>query len=227
MHEAGQSVSGAALDAVLATHPSSPGQPSARLHLDTATEILHQLHTEGPAFAARRHVVPDWLGNRAPLGDGSARALLTGIGEDTSRRAFLEQYYAVARGLILQSRHIIEHLNAHGYTIDRASLAGGHLKNPLLVTLYRDALGVDVVVPTTAEPVLLGAAMVAALAGGVYGNLFEALDMMASDQTVLARNADWARAHDIAYRIYRNLFATRNEIEAEAEAWLENTFVTT
>jgi D-ribulokinase len=227
MHEAGQSVSGAALDAVLATHPSSPGQPSARLHLDTATEILHQLHTEGPAFAARRHVVPDWLGNRAPLGDGSARALLTGIGEDTSRRAFLEQYYAVARGLILQSRHIIEHLNAHGYTIDRASLAGGHLKNPLLVTLYRDALGVDVVVPTTAEPVLLGAAMVAALAGGVYGNLFEALDMMASDQTVLARDADWARAHDIAYRIYRNLFATRNEIEAEAEAWLENTSVTT
>jgi hypothetical protein len=51
--------------------------------------------------------------------------------------------------------------------------------------------------------------------------------MMASDQTVLARDADWARAHDIAYRIYRNLFATRNEIEAEAEAWLENTSVTT
>lgn len=69
--------------------------------------------------------------------------------------------------------------------------------------------------------------MVAAVAGGVYGNLFEALDMMASDQTVLARDADWARAHDVAYRIYRNLFATRNEIEAEAEAWLENTSVTT
>jgi len=226
MHEAGQSLSGSALDAVLATHPGSPKQPSARLHADTAAAVLHLLDTEGPVFAARRHVVPDWLGNRAPLGDGSARALLTGLGQDISHRAFLEQYYATARGLVLQSRHIVEHLNEHGYAIGQVALAGGHLKNPLLVRLYRDALGADAIVSNSAEPVLLGTAMVAAVAGGVYPDLFSALDGMAPDQSVLKANAAWARHHDIAYRIYRKLFATRNEIEAEARAWLADTAAT-
>ena len=54
------------------------------------------------------------------------------------------------------------------------------------------------------------------------GYLFGVLDMMTSDQGVLARDADRAQAHDVFYRIHRNLFAARNEIEVEAEARLEN-----
>src|SRR5262245_31545460 len=69
MHEAGQSISGAALDAVLNQHPASPGPTSTALHARTAEEILALLETEGPLFGACRHIVPDWLGNRAPLGD--------------------------------------------------------------------------------------------------------------------------------------------------------------
>jgi FGGY-family pentulose kinase len=218
MHEAGQSLSGAALDAVLATHPGSPGRVSASRHAETADAVIQCLDLEGPSFAARRHVVPDWLGNRAPLGDGSTRALLTGLGQDTSRRAFLEHYYATARGLILQSRHIIEHLNLHGYAINRVALAGGHLKNPLLVRLYRDALGADAVLTKAAEPVLLGTAMVAAVAAGLYADLFEALDRMAPEQNVLPRDSKWALTHDIAYRIYRKLFDVRNQIDADARA---------
>jgi FGGY-family pentulose kinase len=221
MHEAGQSLSGAALDAVLATHPGSPGAPSAAAHAQAAQAILDLLEAEGPAFAARRHVVPDWLGNRAPLGDGSVRALAMGLGQDTSRRAFLEQYYATARGLALQARHIVEHLNAHGYAIERVALAGGHLKNPLLVRLYRDALGARAVLSDTPEPVLLGTAMVAAVAAGLSADLFEALDGMAPRQRDLPADPAWARAHDAAYRIYRKLFAARNEAEAEARTSLE------
>lgn len=221
MHEAGQSLSGAALDSVLAHHPGSPGKPSAETHAETARQVLDLLDAEGPAFAARRHVVPDWLGNRAPLGDGSVRALLTGIGEDTSRRSFLEQYYATARGLVLQSRHIIEHLNAHGYAIERAALAGGHLKNPLLLRLYRDALGARAVLSDTPEPVLLGTAMVASVTAGLRADLFEALDAMAPAQQDAPADPVWARAHDAAYRIYRKLFAVRNETEAEARAVIE------
>jgi D-ribulokinase len=220
MHEAGQSLSGAALDAVLAHHPGSPADPSAQAHAETARAILDLLDSEGPAFASRRHVVPDWLGNRSPLGDGSVRALATGLGEDTSPRAFLEHYYATARSLALQSRHIIDHLNAHGYAIDRVMLSGGHLKNPLLVRLYRDALGAEAIVSDTPEPVLLGTAMVAAVAAGCYSDLFAALEAMAPAQRSLSKDRAWAHAHDAAYRIYLKLFATRNDIDAEARAWL-------
>jgi ribulose kinase len=220
MHEAGQSLSGAALDAILDHHPGSPSKASAKAHAETARTILELLDSEGPAFASRRHVVPDWLGNRSPLGDAGVRALTTGLGEDTSPRAFLEHYYATARSLALQSRHIIDHLNAHGYALDRVMLSGGHLKNPLLIRLYRDGLGAEAFVSDTPEPVLLGTAMVASVAAGLYLDLFAALEAMAPAQHPLPMDRGWAHAHDAAYRIYLKLFATRNEIDAEARAWL-------
>lgn len=216
MHEAGQSISGAALDSVLNHHPASPGPASAELHARTAEEILALLDAEGPAFGAHRHVVPDWLGNRAPLGDGKVRALISGVGLETSHRAFLEHYFAVARSLALQSRHIVEHLNRHGYAIDRVCLSGGHLKNPLLLRLYRDGLGAQLVTSDTSEPVLLGTAMVAATAAGLYPDLFAALEAMAPAQTVHTADPIWAAAHDVAYGIYLKLFSVRNDIEIEA-----------
>ena len=143
MHEAGQTLAGAALDGVLANHPGGPHQACVENHAATARRITAILDEEGPHFGARRHIVPDWLGNRSPLGDGRVRALATGLGEETGERAFLEAYYATARALALQSRHVIEHLNAHGYAISRVALAGGQVKNPLLIRLYRDALGAE------------------------------------------------------------------------------------
>ena len=215
MHEGGQSISGAALDAVLAQHPASPGKPTPAMHAKTAADTLALMRSEGPAFGLRRHILPDWLGNRAPLGDGSVRALVAGIGLETSRRSFLEHYYATARALALQSRHLIDHMNAHGYAIDRVCLSGGHLKNPLLVRLYQDALGASLVISDTSEPVLLGTAMVAAVAAGLHADLFAALDAMAPAQTILRADPLWARAHQGAYGAYLKLFALRNEIETE------------
>ena len=216
MHEAGMSVSGAALDNVLNQHPASPGPASPERHAETARDLLALLEAEGPGFAARRHIVPDWLGNRAPHGDGAVRALVMGVGLETGRRAFLEHYYATARALALQSRHIREHLNAHGYEIARVCLAGGHQRNPLMVRLYRDALGADLVVSDTPEPVLLGTAMVASVAAGFYPDLFAALDAMAPAARVQRADPAYAAANDAAYRAYLKLFALRNEIEADA-----------
>jgi ribulose kinase len=215
MHESGMSISGAALDAVLDHHPASPGKASSDLHAETAREILALLAAEGPAFGARRHIVPDWLGNRAPHGDGTLRALVTGIGLETSRRSFLEHYYATARSIALQSRHIREHLNSGGYAIDRVCLSGGHNKNPLLVRLYRDALGAELVISHAPEPVLLGAAMVASVAAGLRPDLFAALEAMAPAQSSHKADPAWATANDVAYATYLKLFAIRNEIEAE------------
>jgi ribulose kinase len=216
MHEAGMSIAGAALDAVLEHHPGSPGAASPERHAETVEDILALLAEEGAGFAARRHVVPDWLGNRAPLGDGTVRALATGLGLETSRRAFLEHYYATARALALQSRHICEHLNQHGYAIDRVCLAGGHARNPLLVRLYRDMLGADLVLSATPEPVLLGAAMVAGVAAGLYPDLFAALRGMAPQQTTHKADPASAAASAFAYATYLKLFGVRNEIEAQA-----------
>ncbi|MFW5679807.1 MAG: FGGY-family carbohydrate kinase [Pseudomonadota bacterium] len=216
MHEAGLTMAGAALDALLAHHPAGPGAPSAAGHGEIVTEIEAALRAEGPAFAWQRHLVPDWLGNRAPLGAGHVRALVTGAGPDTDRRSLLELYYATARALALQTRHIVQHLNGHGYTIDEVALAGGHRRNPLLVRLYADTLGATLLDVEVEEPVLLGTAMVAAVAAGDRPSLLEAIDGMAPRQRTVPTDGRWAEAHAIAYEVYLDLFEARNAAEGRA-----------
>lgn len=216
LHEAGQSLSGAALDAVLVHHPGGPHSSSAEAHAQAAADVSALLAQEGASFAARRHIVPDWLGNRSPLGDGTVRAMASGIGEETTRRACLEAYYATARALALQARQVFDHLDQHGYDLRKVALAGGHAKNPLLVQLYRDGLNRTLVLSDAPEPVLLGCAMVAACAGGAYGSLFAAVDAMSPPQRELRPDPRWRAAHARAYSIYLSMFALRNAIEGEA-----------
>ncbi len=218
LHEAGQSLTGAALDLVLEQHPAGPRQASAEAHAATSAEVLRLLATEGTTFAAQRHIVPDWLGNRSPLGDGAVRAMVMGLGEERDARSFHEAYYATARALALQVRHIADHLDAHGYAISRAALSGGHARNPLLLRLYRDALGRELALPRTPEPVLLGTAMVAAVGAGLQPDLMAAMRAMDPGQEVLRPDPGWAGAHEVAYRIYRRLFETRNALRAEVVA---------
>jgi FGGY-family pentulose kinase len=218
LHEAGQACSGAALDAVLAHHPGGPMLAGADAHAATAAEILDLLDREGAAFAASRHVVPDFLGNRTPLNGPGLAALATGLADEGGSRAFLETYYATARGLALQLRQIILHLNAGGFRIDRVALSGAHARNPLLVRLYRDALGAGLVVCDTREPVLLGAAMAAATAAGIHPSLAFAVELMSPPQVRLDPDPFWRRAHDAAFDIYLRLFAARNDAACDSAA---------
>ena len=216
LHEAVQSYSGAALDALLEHHPGGPLHASAEMHADIAAEILELLHIEGPAFAAQRHIVPDWQGNRSPVGDGDVRALATGLNDESSRRDFLEAYYATARALVLQARQILGQINRYGYAIKRVTLSGSHAGNKLLVRLYRDGLGVEIVLSDAPEPALLGAAMAASVAVGAYPDLFIAAERMSPSQMRQAADSRWRRAHDAAYRIYLKLFDIRNVIAEES-----------
>jgi FGGY-family pentulose kinase len=218
LHEAGQSLTGAALDAVLEQHPAGPRRAGPAEHAEAAARIEALLEAEGPAFAAGRHIVPDWLGNRSPLGEGRARALVFGLGEERGERDFLEAYYATARALALQARQILDHLDAHGYEISRVALSGGHAHNPLLVRLYRDALGRDLVLPRTPEPVLLGTAMAAAVAAGLHPDLLSAVAAMGPGVAAQPADPGWVRAHELAYGIYLRLFETRNAVMRQAAA---------
>ncbi len=74
-------------------------------------------------------------------------------------------------------------LNAHGYEIGTLHLTGGHIASPLLVRLYADATGCSVVLPEEEDSVLLGTAMVAAAAAGVYDSLSAAASAMTRQGT--------------------------------------------
>ena len=120
---------------------------------------------------SRLHVLPDFHGNRSPLADPQALGVISGLSLDASFDSLARLYERTAVGIVLGTRHILDALNASGYAIDHLHITGGHTQNPLLMELYADATGCTVVTAAEADAVLLGTAMAAATAAGLYPDL--------------------------------------------------------
>jgi ribulose kinase len=148
-------------------------------HEQVAEHILEHLAREGPGFVGELQVLPDFHGNRSPLADPAARGVIHGLTLDASYASLARLYFASAVGLALGTRHILDALNAQGYEITHLHLTGGHAASPLLVQLYADATGCRVVLPEEEDGVLLGTAIVAATAAGLYPTLLMASRAMA------------------------------------------------
>jgi len=59
-------------------------------------------------------------------------------------------------------------------------ISGGAGRSSLVRQIMADTTGLTVAVPQTQEPVLLGAAMLAAVAGNAYGSIGEAMASMSA-----------------------------------------------
>lgn len=208
LYQGGADWSGEALDRVL---EAGLGIADGAAHGSVAAEILALLEREGPGFAAMCHVLPRDDG-------GLAMGAATGVGVGRGRRGLLEAYYAVARGLALAAGEAVAGLRAQGLPVSRVALAGGQARNALMERLYRDTLGCDLVVTRHPEPVLLGTAMMAAVAAGVHPDMAAAIEVMAPAQARLAPDPFWRRAHAAADEIRRGLVLAQAAAERGAGA---------
>ena len=176
--EGGQSAAGALLDHVVRSH-SAGGEPDAANHARIAARIGELRAQEGEAFAARLHVLPDFHGNRSPLADPHALGVISGLSLDASFDGLCRLYWRTAVAIALGIRHIVETLVECGYAVDTLHVAGGHVRNPLLMELYADATGCAIVESGAPDAVLLGTAMVAATAAELHTDLAAAAQAMA------------------------------------------------
>jgi FGGY-family pentulose kinase len=177
LNEAGQSASGALLDHILDWHAEGRSLGPQR-HQRVLARLRELLAAEGPALVGALQVVPDFHGNRSPLANPAATGAISGLTLDHSFDSLARLYYATAIGIALGTRHILDCLDRNGYGIRTIHLTGGHVANPLLVSLYADATGREVLIPKEEDSVLLGTAAVAATAARLYPTLTEAARAM-------------------------------------------------
>ena len=211
--EGGQSATGALLDHIVRAH-SAGGEPSAANHGRIVARIREMQAEEGEAFAARLHVLPDFHGNRSPLADPHALGVISGLALDASFDGLCRLYWRTCVAIALGIRHILDKLGAGGYPLDTLHVTGGHVRNPLLMELYRDVTGCRVVVPDTNDAVLLGTAMVAAVAGGLYTDLPAAGAGMYPGGSASLPDAPRKAAYDRDYRRFLALYRHRAELDA-------------
>ncbi|BBN67960.1 FGGY family of carbohydrate kinase [Prunus dulcis] len=222
--EGGQSATGALLDYIVENHVASPHlanrAASQRISLfELLNKILEtmMLDLKRPFLASLTedmHVLPDFHGNRSPIADPKAKGMLCGLTLDTSEKQLALQYLATVQGIAYGTRHIVEHCNAHGHEspphseIETILACGGLVKNALFIQEHADIIGCPIILPRESEPVLLGAAILGAVAARKYCSLHEAMKALNAVGQVIHPSKDpkVKKYHDAKYRIFRELY---------------------
>jgi D-ribulokinase len=169
--EGGQSAFGAAIDRLLRMHPAfEPLKQEAGDGVFDRIEhdILRRAGSLSAAAGLARdlHVLPDLIGNRSPLADPGVRGAVVGLDLRDDHGSLLQFHVATLCGLAYGLAQIVSTLEAAGYDFDTLVVSGGAGRSPLVRQIIADATGKCIGVPTTPEPVLLGSAMLGAVAAG-------------------------------------------------------------
>lgn len=214
LSEGGQSAAGAAIDHLVSFHPASveaaaqakaQGLTLAAWLADQAAARSADLSSAALA-ADGLHVVPEFLGNRAPFADPEAKALIAGLGMDSSLDSLVALYVAGLCGLGYGARQIVSAMSDKGIVIDTIVVSGGAAQSELVRQLLADTIRLTVAGSTSPEPVLLGSAMLGAVAAGHYPDVIAAMTGMSRIGDVYRpAGGDLAQWHDKRFAAFELL----------------------
>ncbi|MCO6390947.1 ribulokinase [Aliihoeflea aestuarii] len=222
LNEGGQSAAGAAIDHLLKLHPARDDAASAArskgLSLPDflgrkALEAIGGKPLSHLADLARGlHVVPEFIGNRAPYADPQARAIIAGLGMDDNVESLVALYVAGLCGLGYGLRQIVETQARHGAAIERIVISGGAGQSPVARRIIADTVGKPVATVVSQEPVLLGSAILGAVAARCFDDIASAMRAMSSmDSLVEPAGGDIVERHDRRYVAFQALQAAGRE----------------
>ncbi|MCP3467780.1 FGGY-family carbohydrate kinase [Bradyrhizobium sp. CCGUVB23] len=188
LNEGGQSAAGAAIDHLLRSHAGyAEASTAARKDgLDIIDFLEKRIIARAgdvsrAALLARDiHVLPEFIGNRSPYADPDTRAVIAGLDLDTDIGAMERLFVAGLCGLAYGLAEVNEAFAAHGVHSSIMIMGGGASRSPLVRQIMADTTGLTVALPQTREPVLLGAAMLGAVAGGAFASIGETMAKMSA-----------------------------------------------
>ncbi len=229
--EGGQSATGALVDHVIFSHAAAAAvKAEARRTKRTVYELLNErlerlAKAEGvahPAALTRSlHVQPDFHGNRSPRADATLKGVVSGLTLSATADDLARQYLAAIQAVAYGTRHIIEEMNRRGYAIDTLLICGGGTKNPVFLREHADITGCRLVLPREPEAVLLGSAVLGAVASGRHESVLDAMRAMnAASRVIVPTRGPVARYHAAKYRVFHRMhadFLAHREFMAAAE----------
>ncbi len=146
-----------------------------------------------------------WNGNRSVLDNGDLSGMLLGMTLETKPE---EIYRALVESLAFGTRVIIERFGECGVAINKLSACGGipH-KNPFLMQVMADVLGMPIHVVPTLQAGARGSAIYGAAAAGTVelGEAVKRLGSVGTDAVVLPNKQEKA-VYDALYAEYRKLY---------------------
>jgi L-ribulokinase len=168
----------------------------------------------------------DWhSGNRSVLVDHELSGVVLGITLATRPE---EVYRALIEATAFGTRTIIEAFTHSGLEVEELVLAGGLLRNDLLMQIYADVTGLPLSIITSEHAPALGSAIHAAVAAGMYPDVRQAAARMGRvERAVYTPDpaagavydrlfAEYTRLHDYFGRGENKVMHTLRQIRREA-----------
>lgn len=223
LNEGGQSAAGAALDHLIHLHRDAPAiaaQAAAR-----GQSLMTAVATRAAALAASPSatilglgdllVVPEFLGNRSPFAEPDARAIVTGLGLDRGEDSLARLYIAGLAGIGYGLRQLLDRFAQNGLTISMIVASGGAAQSQLACQMLADSTGLPVALPEAPEPVLLGSAMLAAMASGTHPDAPSAMARMSGRARVYSpAGGEIAQLHAARFKSFTVLQSAARDLRA-------------
>lgn len=222
LNEGGQSAAGASIDYLVQSHPAfretaakaESGGLGVLEYLEQRAVARAPSLSEAARLANHIHVLPEFLGNRSPFAEPDARAIVAGLDLDRSVENLEALYVAALCGLAYGLADVVDAMKAQGIDCGLMVISGGAARSPLVRQLMADTTGLDIALPTTPEPVLLGAAMLGAVAGQAFPSIDQAMRTMSKIAQVTHRTGSMAGFHAAKRKVYTRL----RELDRDARA---------
>ena len=223
LNEGGQSAAGVGIDHLVQSHRQYPQLVSEAkaAGLDPLELLERRAVGQGAlgeaAFLSRGlHVLPEFMGNRSPHADPAARAMIAGLDLDTEiERVFVAALCGLAYGLA----DVVDAMRLQGIACDTMVMSGGASRSALVRQIMADVTGLKVALPSTAEPVLLGAAVLGAVAGELYASLPEAMAAMTRIGGLSAPTPPKLRDF---HRAKRAIYARMRQLDLDSRALMRD-----
>jgi len=174
---------------------------------DATGVSVHELLTElsrPQAIGEHGLIALDWhSGNRSVLVDHELSGLI--VGQTLATRAE-DTYRALLEATAFGTRTIIEAFNSSGVPVTELVVAGGLLKNTLLMQIYADVTNLPLSTIASTQGPALGSAIHAAVAAGAYPDIHAAAAAMGrSDKAVYQPIAANVKAYEELFADYTQL----------------------
>jgi FGGY-family pentulose kinase len=213
--EGGQSATGALIDHVVFSHARGAELcEQAERRGTTAFALLNErldalaADCSFPAELTRElHVQPDFHGNRSPRANPRLRGMISGLKLSDSVDSLALLYLATIQAVAHGTRHILEEMNRAGYDIHTLIACGGDTKNPVFVREHADVTGCRIALPKEPEAVLLGSAMMGAVASGDNATLLAAMGAMSAARGIVEpAGGEIAQYHDRKHQVFHRMY---------------------
>jgi len=147
--------------------------------------------------------LPYLAGERTPHADPDARGAFIGLSLRHDRPAMVR---AVMEGVAYGLRDSLELLTDLGVRADGGRASGGGARSRLWLSIVASVLGLPLELTAVEEGSAFGAALLGGVAGGVFGDVHEAVNTCVRVREVVEPEPSWRETYADGYSRFRALY---------------------